>query len=102
MAFLEIFRIVVIIMLAIPFIFILLLAKFGAEDCLSNIANELPNAIEGDMNSINKAEQNYCDPSTGKFLYMQKAADLIKIIYPGWVPIAIISSLLIAAWFAKN
>ena len=91
------------VLLALPFIFILLFMKGGAEDCLDNIEKGLPDAITGDATALDEATDKYCDPEKGKFHYGQKLADITVDFYSVYMWFALILSLIIAGiWEVKG
>ena len=78
-----------------PFILILLFAEMGANDCKDNILQGLPNAVQGDTAKVNDAAQKYCDANTGNFQYVKKVSDWTAEFYPGYVPFALIISIIL-------
>ena len=96
MGFAKKFHAIVFVLLVLPFIVILLLAKSGAESCLNNIESNLPDVIIGDMKSIDEGISKYCDPNTGKFLFVKKVSDITLSFYEYYIWIALILSAIIA------
>lgn len=83
-----------IILLVIPFLVIAFLMYSAAKDCKDSIVNNLPTAIAGNVD--NNANDEYCNPDNGKFMYAQKLADTTGKFYKYYILPALILALLIS------
>lgn len=82
--------------LAIPFIIIVLLIKSGAKDCTNGISDNLAGAVAGDMESLEKAQNKYCDTKKGKFAYADAFSDWVVKIYEVYIWVGLILSIVLA------
>lgn len=73
-----------------PFLVIVLLIQAGATECIENVLNNVPTAIQGDHGQVDQAVDKYCDITTGKFNYATKFADLTVECYKYYIWIALI------------
>lgn len=96
MGFKKKFEFIALIILSLPFFIILLFVFSGTSNCLETVKENLPAAIQRDMETMNKATKEYCNPDTGKFLIAKKFADLTLKIYRYYIWIGIIVSFIIA------
>ncbi len=84
------------IVIGLPFIVILLMIQSAAEDCKDSIVQGLPDAVKGNMHSIDDSQKTYCDPNTGQFQEAKKLADITTIFYPYYIWPALILTFVIA------